>query len=140
MLSNGYANTWIPAFWKLIVLVLIVCFFVKIICPVRNNFTYIFFILKRGIVYRLSMCIHNHPTSIKFFSSVRVERNTRCILVWYLTRVSFTLFDLCMETLSRTRNIRIILSSYFWSTLYKIKELFSSLLSVTICVHIWSLV
>src|SRR6187455_3079715 len=52
---------------------------------------------------------HNHLTSIRFSWGDLVGRNTNCILGWYLASFSFTLFDLCIDTLSSTKNICLIL-------------------------------
>ncbi len=83
------------------------------------------------------LCIHyNHLTSIRFNSGDMVERNTRCIRGWHLDRAFFTLLDLCIGTLSNTKNICLMLSSYFWYSFYEIKELFSCLLFIGVYQHL----
>ena len=52
------------------------------------------------------MYIHSHLASIRFRDSGDlVGRNANCILGWYFTNVSFTLFDLCIDTLSSLQEI-----------------------------------
>ena len=91
-------------------------FFVVIICPVRYYFIDILF--PKVELFMACLCIHNHLTFIKLSSGDLVGRNTRCIVGWCLTRVSFTLLDLCIYILSNIKNICFTLESYFWSTLF----------------------
>ncbi len=101
--------------------------------PIR--FTYIVFILKE--LFIACLYIHNHLTSIRFSSGVRVERNTRCILELHLAIVCFTLFDLYIDALSSTQNICLIRKSYFLSTrLTKSKNCFPVVFLLQLCAYV----
>jgi len=65
--------------------------------------------LQMGCLWPVCLWSHNHLTSIRFSSGDLVGRNTNCILGRYLARFSFTLFDLCIDMLSSTKNICLIL-------------------------------
>ena len=102
-------------------------------CPVRHCFSNIWFIFKGRIVYSLSLCIHNHLTSIRFSSGDLVGKNTKFILWWYFCMISLTFLDLCIDTLSSTRNICCLhvwwnpetdLPFYFCSSVYTFDHLY----------------
>jgi hypothetical protein len=104
---NSYVNKWMLPTCKLVVLVLIVWFMLfrrvqsDTALPIsRSSLKTELFIACR--------CIHNHLTSIRFSSGDIVGRNTRYILGWYLARVSFTIFDLYIDVLYKTRKICFI--------------------------------
>jgi hypothetical protein len=86
--------------------------FVIIACPVRYDFAY-FWIIFKWDVYGLSVCgaITILPPS-DLVQEILLEE----ILIVFLdgtrlARFSFTLFDLCIDMLSSTKNICLILWS-----------------------------
>ena len=115
-------------------------FFVIITCPTRHGFTYILFILKRAVVYGLSVCIHNHLTSIRFNSGDLVGRNTIDVFFWMMFGHRF--FYLVVGFVYRNViqyqkylfDIDVII--FLVRSFYKIKELLSfCLLFVGVCLH-----
>ena len=120
-------------------LVLIVCFLLKSFVQ-SDTTSYISCSFSNVELFIACLCIHNHLTSIKFSSGVRVGRNTRCILLYDIwPRFLLPCCDLCIGILSlRTRNICLMLSPYFWSysLFIKSRNCFPPVFFITMCPHL----
>ena len=107
-------------------------------CPVRHYcFSNIWFIFKGRIVYSLSLCIHNHLTSIRFSSGDLVGKNTKFILcdgisVWFLLLSWICVLMYIIQYKKYLLDRGIIFSVY---TFDEIQKLISRFIFVAVCIH-----